>query len=62
MLPVNNKTQSYSHLPFKIFFSHKALVQQIVCSGKAADTLHMYSQWLLLMGQTLSYSIPKVYE
>lgn len=62
MLPINSKTQSHSHLHFKIFFSHQGLVQQLVCSGQAVDTFHIYSQWLLLMGQTLSYSTPKAYE
>lgn len=60
MLPVKSKTQSHCHLHFKIFFSHQALVQQLVCSGQAVDTLR--SQWLPLMDQTLRYSIPKAYE
>ena len=61
MLHVNSKTQSRSHLHFKTFFSHQALLQQLACSRQAVDTLHTYSRWLLLMGQILSYSTPEAY-
>lgn len=62
MFPVNSKSQSHSHLHFKVFSSHQALVQQLVCSGQAVDTLHMHSQWLFLTGHIPSYSTPTAYE
>lgn len=55
----SGKTQSCTHLHFKIFFLHQALLQWLACSSQAVDTLHMYSPWLLLMDQILSYSTPE---